>query len=83
MLIRGGAYSRGRLFNFAGCRRQKAEVVGKGKREIGLVVPAKYTAMTNDKKFAEILLEKLEEKKKIVDINIFDSLLKKLPIYET
>ena len=48
----------------------KAEVVGKRKREIGLVVPAKYTAMTNDIKFAQVLNVKLEEIQKIIDITI-------------
>ena len=40
-----------------------AVVTGKRKREIGLVVPAKYFAYTNNKKNAEILMKKLLEKK--------------------
>ena len=53
-----------------------AEVTGK--REIKLVVPVKYTAITDDKLFAQVLLEKLEEKKKIIGIEIIESKLKKL-----
>jgi len=45
----------------------RAEVAGKRKREIGLVVPLKYIATTDDFKFAEVLLKNLNEKKKIVD----------------
>ena len=40
-----------------------AVVTGKRKREIGLVVPAKYFAYTNNKKNAEMLMKKLLEKK--------------------
>lgn len=58
-----------------------AEVTGKRKREIGLVVPVKYTAFTDDKLFAQVLLEKLEEKKKIIGIDITESKLKKLPCF--
>ena len=59
----------------------KAEVVGKRKREIGLVVPAKYTAITNDIKFAQVLMEKLEEKQKIIDITIHEAISKNFPYY--
>ena len=41
-----------------------AVVMGKRKREVGLVVPAKYVALTKNKTFANILLEKLTEKKR-------------------
>ena len=40
-----------------------AAVMGKRKREVGLVVPAKYVALTK-KTFANILLGKLMEKKR-------------------
>ena len=40
-----------------------AIVIGKRKREMGLFVPAKYVAVTKDKRFAEILVNKLLEKK--------------------
>ena len=56
-----------------------AVVSGKRKREIGLVVPAKFTAMTTRKKFAEILMEKLEQKKDIIDIEILENNIVKLP----
>ena len=58
-----------------------AEITGKRKREIGLVVPVKYTAITNNKLFAEVLLEKLEEKKKIMGIDITECKPKKLPCF--
>ena len=51
----------------------EAEVLRKRKREIGLVVPAKYKATAKDKRFANILREKLEEKKRILNIDILDS----------
>ena len=41
-----------------------AVVTGKRKREVGLVVPAKYVALTKSKTFTNVLQEKLEEKKK-------------------
>ena len=44
----------------------KAIEVKRGKRKGE--ISAKYTAMMNDKKLAEILLEKLEEKEDIVNI---------------
>lgn len=74
------------LNNFlsTGGKRNKlvAEVVGKRKREIGLVVPAKYTATTNDRRFAEILKNKLEEKKEFIDITVIENALKKFPCFE-
>ena len=63
-------------------KKLRAEVIGKRKREIGLVVPAKYTAMTNDRKFAEVLLQKLEEKKKIIDITISETNIVTFPCYD-
>lgn len=59
----------------------QAEVTGKRKREIGLVVPAKYKATTDNKKFAEVLKKKLEEKRKIIkiDIETADTEIKKFP----
>ena len=39
-------------------------VIGKKKREVGLVVPAKYVALTKSKTFANVLLAKLQEKKR-------------------
>ena len=56
-----------------------AVVSGKRKWEIGLVVPAKFTAMTRRKKFAEILMDKLEQKKDIIDIEILENNIVKLP----
>lgn len=44
--------------------RVDAKVTGKRKREIGLVVPAKYFAITQDLKVAKILQDELEKKKK-------------------
>ena len=41
------------------------EVIGKRKREVGLVVPAKYNAFTRNKKIAMVLDEKLAERKKL------------------
>ena len=41
-----------------------AIVIGKRKREVGLVVPAKYAALTKNKTFANALAGKLQEKKK-------------------
>ena len=51
----------------------------KEKREIGLIVPAKYKATTKDKRFANILREELEEKKKILNIDRVDGEFKKFP----
>ena len=41
-----------------------AIVIGKRKREVGLVVPAKYAALTKSKTFANVLAGKLQEKKR-------------------
>ena len=41
-----------------------AIVIGKRKREVGLVVPAKYAALTKNKTFANALAGKLQEKKR-------------------
>ena len=43
--------------------RIEAVVIGKRKREIGLVVPAKYTAVTTDNMTVKILLVELKKKK--------------------
>ena len=40
-----------------------AIVIGKRKREVGLVVPTKYAALTKNKTFANVLAGKLQEKK--------------------
>ena len=39
-------------------------IIGKRKREVGLVFPAKYVALTKSKTFANVLLGKLQEKKR-------------------
>ena len=44
--------------------RLNAIVIGKRKREVGLVVPAKYAALTKNKTFANVLAGKLQGKKK-------------------
>ena len=54
--------------------------IGKRKREIGLVVPAKYMAICENKKVAQILMEKLLEKQKILDIRVQNA-LKCVPIF--
>ena len=62
----------------------EAEVLGKRKREIGLILPAKYKATTKDIRFAKILREKLEEKKKILNIDIVEDVeFKKFPDKKT
>lgn len=58
-----------------------AAVVGKRKREIGLIVPAKFTATTKHKKFAEILLKNLEEKKELLEIHICKADIVKIPCF--
>ena len=40
-----------------------ATVVGKRKREVGLVIPSKYTAMTTKKEIIDVLNEELGKKK--------------------
>ena len=39
-----------------------ATVIGRRKREIGLVVPRRYTALTSDKRTADILIKELRKK---------------------
>ena len=41
------------------------EVIGKRKREVGLAVPAKYNAVTGNKKIAMVLDEELAKRKKL------------------
>ena len=43
------------------------------KTKTGLVILAKYKTVTNDIKFADILVQKLEEKSKIIDIEMLES----------
>ena len=56
-----------------------AVVTGKRKREIGLVVPAKYFAYTNNKKNAEMLMKKLLEKKNILELAVHNENIVKRP----
>ena len=59
-----------------------AVVTGKRKREVGLVVPAKYIALTKDRRYANVLFEKLKEKKdkyKNFEFNIVTSVVKSIP----
>ena len=51
------------FLNAAPENKLTAFVVGKRKREVGLVVPAKYVALTRSKIFGNILFDKLHEKK--------------------
>ena len=52
-------------------RNQPSDVViGKRKREIGIVVLAKFTPPTVNKKFAKILKEKLIEKENLLCTNV-------------
>ena len=39
-----------------------AIIIGKREREVGLVVPARYAALTKNKTFANVLAGKLQEK---------------------
>ena len=41
------------------------EVIGKRKREVGLVVPAKYNAFTRNKKITMVLDEEFAKRKKL------------------
>ena len=41
------------------------EVIGKRKREVGLVVPTKYNAFTKNKKIAMVLNKELAKHKKL------------------
>ena len=56
-----------------------AVVTGKRKREIGLVVPAKYIVYTENQKPAQILKEKLLEKETILELAVHNELLVKMP----
>ena len=64
--IRGArfVYSNKKTIDSERLKTRKPKLLAKEK-ELGLVVPAKYTATTNDVKFAEVLVQKLEEKKNI------------------
>ena len=55
-----------------------AVVTGKRKREIGLVVPAKYVAYTENQKRAQILIKKLLEKQHLLEL-LFHRELFKMP----
>ena len=57
-------------------------VTGKRKREIGLVVPAKYRATTPNKSHAKILTERLNAKKDILEIVVEHEKPVKLPVYQ-
>ena len=52
------------LFHFLGGEETKCfvSVREKRKREIGLVVPGKYTALTKNKRYADILHQQLKQK---------------------
>ena len=52
------------------------EVTGKRKREVGLVVPAKFNALTKDKKIAEVLDRELSKRKRRY-ISCFENMKKK------
>ena len=56
-----------------------AVVTGKRKREIGLVIPAKYIAYTENQKHAQIFKEKLLEKETILELAVHNELLVKMP----
>ena len=45
---------------------------GKRKREIGLVVPAKYTVITKNGQFGDILVKKLKDKTNVLEISVSD-----------
>ena len=53
-----------------------AEVTGKRKREIRLVVPAKYVAYTENQKHAQILIKKLLEKQNLLELLVHRELFK-------
>ena len=42
-------------------------IAGKRKRQVGLLVPAKYVILTKSKTFANILLKKLQEKERSIE----------------
>lgn len=59
-------------------------VTGKRKREVGLVVPARYTAVTTDKRTANILFEqfkKKHEKYSHFELKIVTESIVKRPLY--
>ena len=63
--------------------RIEAVVIGKRKREIGLVIPAKYTAVTTDNMTAKILLAELRKKKekyKHSDLELLNETACKTPV---
>ena len=53
-----------------------AVVRGKRKREISLVVPAKYVAYTENQKHAQILIKKLLEKQHLLELLVHRELFK-------
>ena len=64
--------------------RIEAVVIGKRKREIGLVIPAKYTTVTTDNMTAKILLAKLKKKKekyKHFDLELLTEKACKTPVF--
>ena len=55
----------------------------KRKREIGLVVPAKFTAFTKEKRHAQIFSGKLSEKNNILPLTVIEcDDIVKLPNYD-
>ena len=58
-----------------------AVVTGKRKREIGLVVPAKYVAYTENQKHAQILIKKLLEKQHLLELLFHRELFKMSRIF--
>ena len=62
----------------------EASVSGKRKREIGLVVPAKYVAFTKSKRMANILQSELKNKKGkygLLTLEIITERIYKLPYF--
>ena len=62
-----------------------ATVTAKRKREVGLVVPAKYVALTKDRRFANVLYEKLKEKKNKYpnfEFDIVTAIVRSIPIHK-
>ena len=58
----------------------KAEVVGKRKREIGLVVPFKYKALTSNVKCATVFSEKLNKKTRAIELYIHKTIYKRFRV---
>ena len=56
-----------------------AVVIAKRKREMGLVVPAKFVAITENKRFAETLREKIESKKNELELTVEQGCIVKMP----